>query len=30
MEHGKEARAAVGGACVVQPLENFCRQQVKC
>ena len=30
LEHGNEARAAVGSACVVQPLENFCRQQVKC
>jgi arsenite oxidase small subunit len=30
LEHGAAARAAVGDACVVQPLENFCRQQVKC
>jgi arsenite oxidase small subunit len=30
MELGNEARAAVGTACVVQPLEHFCRQQVKC
>ena len=30
LEHGAAARAAVGAACVVQPLENFCRQQVKC
>lgn len=29
-EHGNDAHAAVGGSCVVQPLENFCRQQVKC
>jgi Rieske Fe-S protein len=30
LEHGAAARAAVDGTCVVQPLENFCRQQVKC
>jgi len=30
LEHGAAARAAVNGSCVVQPLENFCRQQVKC
>jgi arsenite oxidase small subunit len=30
MELGSSARAAVDGSCVVQPLENFCRQQVKC
>ena len=30
MELGGEARAAVRSDCVVQPLENFCRQQVKC
>jgi arsenite oxidase small subunit len=30
MELGPTARAAVDGTCVVQPLENFCRQQVKC
>jgi len=30
LELGHDARAAVGPACVVQPLENFCRQQVKC
>ncbi|HEU4350980.1 MAG TPA: twin-arginine translocation signal domain-containing protein [Burkholderiales bacterium] len=29
MEHGTP-RAAVSGACVVQELENYCRQQVKC
>src|SRR5258707_1234036 len=30
LEHGAAARAAVDGTCMVQPLENFCRQQVKC
>jgi Rieske Fe-S protein len=30
LEHGAQARAAVAGACVVQALENYCRQQVKC
>src|SRR5690349_24854071 len=30
MELGTSARAAAGGACVVQPLEDYCRQQVKC
>src|SRR5574341_1213879 len=30
MEHGAAARANVSGACVVQELENYCRQQVKC
>ena len=30
MELGHTARAAVNGSSVVQPLENFCRQQVKC
>ena len=29
MEHGTP-RAAVTGSCVVQELENYCRQQVKC
>jgi len=29
MEHGAP-RAAVRGACMVQQLENYCRQQVKC
>jgi arsenite oxidase small subunit len=29
MEHGAP-RAAVAGACVVQELENYCKQQVKC
>jgi Rieske Fe-S protein len=30
LEHGAAARAAVSGSCVVQQLENYCRQQVKC
>lgn len=30
MEHGGAARAAVSGPCVVQSLDNYCRQQVKC
>jgi arsenite oxidase small subunit len=30
MDHGPSARAVVAGACVVQALENYCRQQVKC
>jgi Rieske Fe-S protein len=30
LELGADVRAAVDGRCVVQPLENFCRQQVKC
>jgi len=30
LEHGAQARSAVGGSCVVEALENFCRQQVKC
>ena len=30
MELGASAHAAVDKDCVVQPLENFCRQQVKC
>jgi arsenite oxidase small subunit len=30
MEHGATARTAVAGSCVVQALENYCRQQVKC
>jgi Rieske Fe-S protein len=29
MEHGAP-RAAVSGSCVVQELDNYCRQQVKC
>jgi Rieske Fe-S protein len=27
---GGHAHAAVSGSCVVRPLENYCRQQVKC
>lgn len=30
MEHNGAARAAVQGSCVVQSLDNYCRQQVKC
>ena len=30
LEHGAAARAAVNGACVVETLDNYCRQQVKC
>jgi Rieske Fe-S protein len=30
MEQGARAHAAVAGTCVVHPLENYCRQQVKC
>jgi|SRR6185369_12250879 len=30
MELGGTARRAAGDACVVRPLENYCRQQVKC
>jgi Rieske Fe-S protein len=30
MEHGADARAVAGSDCMVLPLENFCRQQVKC
>jgi arsenite oxidase small subunit len=30
MEHGGAARRPVAGACVVQELDNYCRQQVKC
>ena len=30
LEHGGAARAAAGGSCVVQELENYCKQQVKC
>ena len=29
-EHGAQAHAAVTGPCVVQELEHYCRQQVKC
>ena len=30
LEHGRAARSTVGAACVVQPLEDYCRQQVRC
>jgi arsenite oxidase small subunit len=30
MEHGGAAHTAVSGSCVVQSLDNYCRQQVKC
>ena len=30
LEHGDAARSAVSGACVVQELDDYCRQQVKC
>ena len=30
LEHGGSARAPVAGTCVVQELDNYCRQQVKC
>ena len=30
LEHGDAARSAVSGTCVVQELDNYCRQQVKC
>jgi arsenite oxidase small subunit len=30
LEHGGAPRARVSGPCVVQELENYCRQQVKC
>jgi Rieske Fe-S protein len=30
VEHGNAARSSAGTACVVQPLEDYCRQQVKC
>ena len=29
LDHGAP-RAAVSGTCVVQELDNYCRQQVKC
>jgi len=29
-ELGNGAHAAVSGDCVVRPLEDYCRQQVKC
>jgi len=30
MELGAAAHAAAGGQCIVRPLEDYCRQQVKC
>ena len=30
LEHGGTARQAIGGACAVQELDHYCRQQVKC
>src|SRR5690349_22712238 len=30
LELGDEAHAAVGRECIVRPLEDYCRQQVKC
>ena len=30
LEHGGHAKAAVSGTCVVDELERYCRQQVKC
>jgi Rieske Fe-S protein len=30
MEMGNAARESAGTACVVQPMEDYCRQQVKC
>jgi hypothetical protein len=30
MEHGARAKETVQGGCVVQALENYCKQQVKC
>lgn len=30
LEHGAAARTAVAGSCMVQALENYCKQQVKC
>jgi arsenite oxidase small subunit len=30
LEHGGRAKAAVEGACVVDELERYCKQQVKC
>jgi arsenite oxidase small subunit len=30
IEHGDAARAQVGNSCVVQQLDNYCKQQVKC
>jgi len=30
LELGRDAHAPVGGACIVRPLEDYCRQQVQC
>ena len=30
LELGANAHATVGGSCIVRPLEDYCRQQVKC
>jgi hypothetical protein len=30
MEHNGAARTSVSGNCVVQRLDSYCRQQVKC
>jgi len=30
LEHGNAVKAPVGNACVVQQLDNYCKQQVKC
>ena len=30
MEHGARMKEAVQGTCVVETLENYCKQQVKC
>jgi len=30
LDHGGSPRAAVAGSCMVQALDNYCRQQVKC
>jgi arsenite oxidase small subunit len=30
MEHGSAVRASAGSMCIVQPMEDYCRQQVKC
>jgi arsenite oxidase small subunit len=30
LEHGAQAKQAVADSCVVQALENYCKQQVKC
>lgn len=30
IDHGPAPKAAIAGQCVVQPLDNYCRQQVKC